>query len=129
MPKQAVDVDKHEVRRGIRINAAKQLEILGFRLPTKSGLFQPDLYPPFPSTSPSSNVEEWLTGVDKEPITMELRPVDTKGKNKKKAGGLAAKLAGKASVDLEEKKEESPAVLQAEIAQLKKKFSASSDMK
>ena len=39
MPKWAVDVNKHEIRRGARVTSDKTLEIVGFRLPSKSGLF------------------------------------------------------------------------------------------
>jgi hypothetical protein len=39
MPKWAVDVNKHEIKRGARISADKMLENIAFRLPSKSGLF------------------------------------------------------------------------------------------
>jgi len=39
MPKWAVDVNKHEIKRGVRISADKGLENIAFRLPSKSGLF------------------------------------------------------------------------------------------
>ena len=74
MPKWALDVNKHEIRRGARITSDKTLEICAFRLPSKSGLFQPDLYPPFPSYTPSNNFDDWAKGNDKPPITIELRP-------------------------------------------------------
>lgn len=60
--------------------------MVAFRLPSKSGLFQPDLYPPFPSNKPASNFEEWMTGVNKPALTMELRPEKSTGAAKK--GGL-----------------------------------------
>ena len=107
MPKQCCDVNKHEIRRGVKITDSKTLEIIAFRLPSKSGLFQEDLYPPFPSNKPSSSAEEWMKGVDKPPITMELRPEKAGSTvGGKKAGGLAAKLAGKAAP--KEEKKQSP---------------------
>ena len=104
------------------------MEIIGFRLPSKSGLFQEDLYPPFPSQTPSSDFDTWKAGTDKPPIMMELRPEKSSAKNKKKAGGLAARLAGKSLPVEEEKKEpaggDDVASLQAEIARLKAQLAA-----
>lgn len=89
MPKQCCDVDKHEIRRGCRVTDKKTLEIIAFRLPSKSGLFQPDLYPPFNAPKAASNFEEWMSGKDVEPLTMELRPeAKSSTTMKKKAGGL-----------------------------------------
>ena len=122
LPKWAVDVNKHEIRRGARVTSDKTLEIVGFRLPSKSGLFQPDLYPPFPSNTPNSTVEEWQGGVNKPAITQELRPEAKKTAAKK--GGLNALLKGGAAK--EEKKEQTPEELRAEIAELKKQIATAS---
>ena len=101
LPKWALDVNKHEVQRAARVTSDKTLEMVGFRLPSKSGLFQPDLYPSFASNTANGNVEDWLSGTNKPPITMELRP-EKKKTNAKKAGGLASLLKGE---KVEEKKE------------------------
>lgn len=107
MPKWVCDVDKHEIRRGCRITDKKTLEIVAFRLPSKSGLFQPDLYPPFTGNTPNNDYATWFAGTDKPPLTMELRPEGKSSTTKKsKAGGLAARLGG-ASMVMEEKKDES----------------------
>lgn len=100
MPKQACDVNKHEIRRACRVTSDKTLEVIGFRLPSKSGLFQEDLYPPFPSSTANNDFDTWRAGTDKPPLTMELRPEKNTAKNKKKAGGLAARLAGKAKTEV-----------------------------
>lgn len=92
MPKHCCDVNKHEIRRGCRVTSDKTLEVVGFRLPSKSGLFQEDLYPAFPSQEPASDFDTWRSGVDKPANTMELRPVKNTAKNKAAAGGLAARL-------------------------------------
>ena len=118
MPKWAVDVTKHEIRRGARVTSDKTLEIVGFRLPSKSGLFQPDLYPAFPSNTANSTVEEWSGGANKPATTMELRP-EAKKSTAKKGGGLAAMLKGE---KVEEKKEQTPEELKKEIADLKKQL-------
>ena len=57
---------------------------------------------------------------------MELRPEKQGSKNKKKAGGLAAKLAGKQSSAsmMEETKEKTPEELKAEILELKKQLAS-----
>lgn len=39
LPKWTVDVNKHEIRRGARVSSDKTLELIAFRLPSKSGLF------------------------------------------------------------------------------------------
>jgi len=74
MPKWACDVDKHEIRRGVRITDKKTMEILAFRLPSKSGLFQPDLYPAFDGNTANNNFADWMAGTDKPAITLEMRP-------------------------------------------------------
>ena len=92
--------------------------MIAFRLPSKSGLFQPDLYPPFPSNKPASNIEEWMTGVNKPALTMELKPEKAAGK---KSGGLnnLKNMMGRSSnASMEETKNEpvkSVDELQAEI--------------
>jgi len=96
---------------------------VSFVLPSKSGLFQPDLYPPFPSNTAGNDFENWSKGTDKKAVTMELRPEKSGGKNKAKAGGLAAKLAGKA-VSKEETKDKSVDELKKEIEDLKKQLAA-----
>ena len=90
MPKWALDCSKHEVRRAARVTSDKTLENIAFVLPSKSGLFQPELYPPFPSNTPNSKIEEWKQGTNKPPITMELRPEKKQAGGKK--GGLSALL-------------------------------------
>ena len=74
MPKWAVECTKHEVRRAARVTSDKTLENIAFMLPSKSGLFQPDLYPPFPSNTPNGKIDEWISGTNKPAITMELKP-------------------------------------------------------
>lgn len=123
MPKWCCDVNAHEIRRGARITDKKTLEIVAFRLPSKSGLFQQDLFPPFSSNTPNNDFTTWMAGTDKEAKTMELRPEAKSSANKKKAGGLAAKLGG-ATLEVEEKKDDDNVDdLKKEIADLKEKLS------
>ena len=47
MPKQCLDVDKHEVDRFVRMTNTGIIEYISFKLPNRTGQFQEDLYPPF----------------------------------------------------------------------------------
>ena len=74
MPKRVVDVMACEVARGVRMTA-KTIEYVQFKVPRKNGTsFQPDLFPPCRSIEPAMKFEEYWSGVDKEPIRMEMRP-------------------------------------------------------
>ena len=90
LPKWTLNCSKHEVRRAARVTSDKTLEMVAFVLPSKSGLFQPDLYPPFPSNAPNNKIEDWKAGTDKPANTMELRPEKKQAGGKK--GGLNALL-------------------------------------
>jgi glutathione S-transferase len=57
-------------------------------------LFQEDLYPDFQSTEPSSDYDEWASGIDKPAKLQGLTPQVSTGVCPKKAN-FAAKLAGK----------------------------------
>jgi hypothetical protein len=73
MPKRVVDVMACEAARGVRLTA-KTVEYVSFKVPRKSGTFQSDLYPPCRSPEPAMKFEEYWTGVDKEPLRIEMKP-------------------------------------------------------
>lgn len=73
MPKQCLDVEGHEVDRFVRLDNKGFIEYISFRLPNRTGQFQNDLYPPFQSNTPSSDYQEWASGVDKDAIMMQLK--------------------------------------------------------
>lgn len=73
MPKRIVDVMACEVARGVRLTA-KTVEYVSFKVPRKSGTFQADLFPPCRSNEPAMKFEEYWTGVDKDPVRVEMRP-------------------------------------------------------
>jgi len=131
MPKWACDVDKHEIRRGVRITDKKTMEILAFRLPSKSGLFQADLYPAFAGNTSNNNFTDWMAGTDKPAVTMELRPEKkSSAAAKAKAGGLAARLGGASQSDVPVPTGgESVEDLKKEIADLKAKLAGGQDSK
>lgn len=76
MPKRVVDLMSCEVMRGVRLTA-KSVEYVAFKVPRKSGTFQGDLYPPCRGPEPAMKFDEYWSGVDKEPIRVELKPDHT----------------------------------------------------
>ena len=73
MPKKVVDIMTCEMMRGVRVTASA-VEYVSFKVPRKSGTFQADLYPPCRCPEPAMKFEEYWSGVDKEPLRMELKP-------------------------------------------------------
>lgn len=73
MPKRFLDVMTCEVMKGVRLTA-KTIEYVSFKVPRKSGTFQADLYPPCRGPLPAQKFEEYWSGVDKEPVRIELKP-------------------------------------------------------
>jgi len=65
MPKRTVDLMSCELIRAVRMTA-KTVEYVSFKVPRKSGTFQPDLYPNCKSLNPSMTFEEYWGGADKE---------------------------------------------------------------
>jgi coronin-1B/1C/6 len=94
MHKSCLDANKHEINRGVRMGNNGTLDYLSFVMPNRTGQFQDDLYPEFQSTEPSSNYDEWASGIDKPANHIALRPQASAESGQKKAS-FAAKLAGK----------------------------------
>ena len=121
MSKACVSVDKHEINRGIRLTNNGVIDYISFVLPNRTGQFQEDLYPEFESIEPSSNYEEWATGVDKPVKLMRLSATVAAETGVKKAN-FAAKLAGKptpAATASSSGSSDETAALRAEIERLK----------
>ena len=55
-----------------RVNANKTLEVLSAYLPSKSGGFNQDYYPPFMSNEAANTAEDWCAGTDVAPKTMQM---------------------------------------------------------
>ena len=73
MPKRVVDVMSCEVAKAVKLTA-KTIEYVSFKVPRKNGSsFQPDLFPPCRSIEPAMKFEEYWTGVDKDPVRMEMK--------------------------------------------------------
>ena len=66
---------KCEVGRGVRLTGTS-IEYVAFKVPRKAGNFQSDLFPPCRAPEAASKFEEWWSGVDRDPIRMEIQPED-----------------------------------------------------
>jgi len=64
MPPWCRDPMKHEVDRAVKVTNDKKSHIVSFTLVNRTGLFQPELHPPFPGNVPNNTVKEWLSGTD-----------------------------------------------------------------
>jgi coronin-1B/1C/6 len=73
IPKRGLDVMSCEISRLLKLTASS-IEPLSFIVPRKSDAFQDDLFPPTLAGIPSCSAYEWCQGVDRPPVTMDLRP-------------------------------------------------------
>lgn len=78
--------------RAVRLTQGKKVENIGFRIPSRTGAFNQDLYPPFMANEPSNTAEKWAAGEDVPVKTMQLKP-EKAGAKKSKGAGLS-KLKG-----------------------------------
>lgn len=89
LPKRCCDTLRHEVLRGMKLeNTAVQP--ISFSVPRKSELFQEDLFPDSPGSTPSISADEWTTtDVVRGPILVSMRPgaADSSEKTPTKAEG------------------------------------------
>ncbi|XP_053272607.1 coronin-2B [Pleuronectes platessa] len=76
MPKRGLDVSLCEVFRFYRLIAVKDLvEPLSLIVPRKqSGVFHEDLYPMTAGNQAAMTAQEWLSGIDRGPVLMSLKP-------------------------------------------------------
>lgn len=92
MPREALDIRRHEVDRAVRLVNDKTIVYVGFTLKNRTDTFQPDLYPPFPSTTPSNTFDEWAAGTDKPANMKQFTEDDFNAVPE--GGAKAVKLAG-----------------------------------
>ncbi|XP_060782625.1 coronin-2A isoform X2 [Neoarius graeffei] len=80
MPKRGLDVCSCEVFRFYRLVTTKSLiEPLSMIVPRRSESYQEDIYPMTAGKEPAMTAEQWLSGMDKGPVLVSLKPgVDTK---------------------------------------------------
>ncbi|XP_060922243.1 coronin-2B-like [Limanda limanda] len=76
MPKRGLDLSVCEVFRFYRLIAVKDLvEPLSLVVPRKeSGVFHEDLYPMTAGNQAAMTAQEWLSGVNRGPVLMSLKP-------------------------------------------------------
>ncbi|XP_037327039.1 coronin-2A isoform X2 [Pungitius pungitius] len=75
MPKRGLDVSSCEVFRFYKLVTIKSLiEPLSMIVPRRSESYQEDIYPMTAGNKPALSAEEWLSGVDKGPVLMSLKP-------------------------------------------------------
>ncbi|XP_073321612.1 coronin-2A isoform X1 [Pagrus major] len=75
MPKRGLDVSSCEVFRFYKLVTIKSLiEPLSMIVPRRSESYQEDIYPMTAGNRPALTAEEWLSGVDKGPVLMSLKP-------------------------------------------------------
>ncbi|KAM3590082.1 uncharacterized protein V6R79_003425 [Siganus canaliculatus] len=76
MPKRGLDVGACEVFRFYRLVAIKDLvEPLSMIVPRKeAAVFQQDLFPPTAGNRAAITAQQWLSGVDRDPVLMSLKP-------------------------------------------------------
>ncbi|KAG7221826.1 hypothetical protein INR49_017001 [Caranx melampygus] len=75
MPKRGLDVTSCEVFRFYKLVTIKSLiEPLAMIVPRRSESYQDDIYPMTASNKPALTAEEWLSGINKGPVLMSLKP-------------------------------------------------------
>ncbi|KAM8772351.1 coronin-2A isoform X2 [Acanthopagrus latus] len=75
MPKRGLDVSSCEVFRFYKLVTIKSLiEPLSMIVPRRSESYQEDIYPMTAGNRPALTAEEWLSGIDKGPVLMSLKP-------------------------------------------------------
>lgn len=75
MPKRGLDVSSCEIFRFYKLITTKNLiEPVSMIVPRRSESYQEDIYPPTAGARPSMTAGEWLSGMNKGPVLVSLRP-------------------------------------------------------
>ncbi|KAF7667587.1 hypothetical protein LDENG_00055410 [Lucifuga dentata] len=75
MPKRGLDVSACEVFRFYKLVTIKSLiEPISMIVPRRSESYQEDIYPMTAANKPALTAAEWLSGIDKGPVLMSLKP-------------------------------------------------------
>ncbi|XP_067353002.1 coronin-2A isoform X2 [Channa argus] len=75
MPKRGLDVSSCEVFRFYKLVTIKSLiEPLSMIVPRRSESYQEDIYPMTTGNKPALTAEEWLSGINKGPVLISLKP-------------------------------------------------------
>lgn len=68
MPKRGCDILNCEIARFFKLHSRGFVEVISFTVPRKSDLFQEDIFPDTQAPEPAMTAEEWMSGVDREPV-------------------------------------------------------------
>ncbi|XP_008571255.1 PREDICTED: coronin-2A, partial [Galeopterus variegatus] len=75
MPKRGLDVSSCEIFRFYKLITTKSLiEPISMIVPRRSESYQEDIYPPTAGAQPSMMAQEWLSGMNRGPVLVSLRP-------------------------------------------------------
>jgi len=123
MPKRGCDVNTNEIVKLFRVCGSK-LEPLSFKVPRKSDMFQPDIFPDCRSDEFALTAEQWFAGENSKPKTKALEG----GFQKREQGNTTFQKKEEevehSDVDLKKENDElrrRVAFLEAEIAKLQSK--------
>ncbi|KAI5959108.1 CRN1 [Candida theae] len=110
VPKHSVNVKENEVLRAFKTVLDTSIEPISFIVPRRSELFQSDIYPDCPSTTPALSAEEWLDGKEVNgPVLMNMEALyegkEPSLKDSKPATNVSEVKEAK-SRDLQKQKEE-----------------------
>ncbi|KAG5176878.1 hypothetical protein JKP88DRAFT_334438, partial [Tribonema minus] len=73
VPKRGLNIMQCETARLLKLTTSS-VEPLSFMVPRKSDAFQDDLFPPTQSGTASLSADQWLSGIDRPPVLLDLRP-------------------------------------------------------
>ena len=80
IPKHAVDTNVCEIMKAVKLTT-NSVEMISFRVPRKSEIFQDDIYPDCLANVPAMSAHEWLEGHNKNPIRVPIRNVSSAAVN------------------------------------------------
>ncbi|CAF3532217.1 unnamed protein product [Rotaria sp. Silwood1] len=74
MPKIGLDVTRNEIMRFYKLFATGSIcEPISMIVPRKAEAFQLDIYPDTPGPYPALSPEEWMSGIDRDPILVSMK--------------------------------------------------------
>lgn len=122
LPKWALDPNKHEVDRGVHMTNDKTIIYRSFTLANRTGLFQPELYPPFDDNIPNNDYKSWAAGKDEPAKIRQLSDKEFKRRETVSMAGVLAGLTKDAAAAMSSDEDEETEELREELAQLKKEL-------
>ncbi|CAF2672478.1 unnamed protein product [Rotaria sp. Silwood2] len=74
MPKIGLDVTRNEIMRFYKLFATGSMcEPISMIVPRKAETFQYDIYPDIPGPYPALSADEWISGIDRDPILVSMK--------------------------------------------------------